>query len=147
MEVYTGSGLLNGDVTVKAFNFEFGGYKFIMDVEARAEIKTNITVRFYRSDSYYEPDSSDTEIDDTEIEEITELEEISEILVYSLEDPTTEIELTNNIEAIINTEEFDDALLSALNNSDAEFIVDEDSLDTSEISVDEYEPDYDDYDD
>lgn len=145
MKIYKGSGLLNGDITVKAFNFEFGGYKFIMDVEARAKIRTDITVRFYKSTSYYEQDCSETDIDGTEVEEITELEGISEILVYSLKDPTTEIELTDEIEAIINTEKFDDALLSALRSSDAEFIVDEDSLDTSDISVDDYGPDYDDY--
>lgn len=147
MKVYKGSGLLNGDITVKAFDFEFAGYRFIMDVEARANIRTYITVVFYKSYSYYEQDSSDTEIDDTEIENITELNNISNITVYSLQDPETEIELTNDIEAIIDTQEFDNALLSALNNSDAEFTVDEDSLDTSDISVDDYEPDYDDYDD
>ena len=147
MELLTGSGLLDGTVTVKAFSFEFKGYRFIMDVEARAKIETNITVRFYKSTSYYEPDSSETEIDDTEVDEITELEDISNIFVYSLQDPKTEIELTDDIEAIIDTKEFDDALLSALNNSNAKFIVDEDSLDTSDIYVDDYEPDYDDYDD
>ena len=136
MEIYKGSGLLNGDVTVKSFEFKFGGYKFIMDVEARAKIRTYITVTFYRSTSYYEQDSSDMEIDETDIEEITELEGISDILVYSLQDPQKEIELTSDIEAIIDTKEFDDALLSALNNSDAEFIVDEDSLDTSDIDLD-----------
>lgn len=147
MELLTGSGLLDGNVTVKAFSFEFKGYRFIMDVEARAKIETNITVRFYKSTSYYEPDYSETDIDDTEVDEITELEDISNILVYSLQDPKTEIELTDDIEAIIDTKEFDDALLSALNNSNAKFIVDEDSLDTSDIYVDDYEPDYDDYDD
>lgn len=144
MKILTGSGLLDGNVTVKAFNFEFGGYKFIMDVEASAKIRTDITVRFYKSTSYYEPDYSETNIDETEVDEITELDEISNIFVYSLQDPKTEIELTDDIEAIINTKEFDDALLSALNNSNVEFIVDEDSLDTYDIDVDDYEPDYDD---
>lgn len=143
MKRLTGSGLLDGNVTVKAFNFEFGGYKFIMDVRASAKIRTDITVRFYKSTSYYEPDYSETDIDETEVDEITELDEISNIFVYSLQDPKTEIELTDDIEAIINTKEFDDALLSALNNSNVEFIVDEDSLDTYDIDVD----DYDDYDD
>ena len=147
MKRLTGSGLLDGNVTVKAFNFEFGGYKFIMDVRASAKIRTDITVRFYESTSYYEPDYSETDIDETEVEHITELDEISNIFVYSLQDPKTEIELTDDIEAIIDTKEFDDALLSALNNSNAKFIVDEDSLDTSDIYVDDYEPDYDDYDD
>lgn len=147
MQVLTGSGLLNGNITVKAFNFEFGGYKFIMDVEARAEIRTDITVRLYRSTSYYEQDSSETEINNTEVENITELNEISNIAVYSLQDPQTEIELTDDIKAIIDTEEFDDALLLALQESDADFIVDEDSLNTLDIDVEEEEPDYDDYDD
>lgn len=142
MELLTGSGLLDGSVAVKAFNFEFGGYRFIMDVEARAKIRTDVTVRFYESTSYYEPDYSETDIDKTEVDYITELEDISNIRVYSLQDPKTEIPLTDNIEAIIDTEDFDDALLTALNDSSAEFIVDEDSLDTSDIEVFDY--DYDD---
>lgn len=142
MKILTGSGLLDGDVTVKAFSFEFGGYKFIMDVDAKARIETDITVRFYESTSYYEPDYSETDIDKTEVDYITELEDISNIHVYSLQDPKTEIPLTDDIEAIIDTEDFDDALLTALNNSSAEFIVDENSLDTSDIEVFDY--DYDD---
>ena len=142
MKILTGSGLLDGDVTVKAFSFEFGGYKFIMDVDAKARIETDITVRFYESTSYYEPDYSETDIDKTEVDYITELEDISNIRVYSLQDPKTEIPLTDNIEAIIDTEDFDDALLTALNDSSAKFIVDEDSLDTSDIEVFDY--DYDD---
>lgn len=142
MKILTGSGLLDGDVTVKAFSFEFKGYKFIMDVDAKARIETDITVRFYESTSYYEPDYSETDIDKTEVDYITELEDISNIRVYSLQDPKTEIPLTDNIEAIIDTEDFDDALLTALNDSSAEFIVDEDSLDTSDIEVFDY--DYDD---
>lgn len=133
MELLTGSGLLDGTVTVKAFNFEFKGYRFVMDVEARARIKTDITVRFYKSTSYYESDYSETDIDDTEVQEITDLDGISNIFVFSLQDPKTEIPLTDDIEAIINTKEFDDALLSELNQSDAKFIVDENSLDTSDI--------------
>lgn len=147
MELLTGSGLLDGVVTVKAFSFEFKGYKFVMDVEARAKIKTDITVRFYKSTSYYESDYSETDIDQTEVQDITDLDGISNIFVYSLQDPNTEIELTDDIEAIINTKEFDDALLLELNQSDAEFIVDENSLDTSDIYVSVLEPDYDDYDD
>ena len=147
MELLTGSGLLDGVVTVKAFSFEFKGYKFIMDVEARAKIETNITVRFYKSTSYYESDYSETDIDDTEVQEITDLDGISNIFVFSLRDPKTEIPLTDDIEAIINTKEFDDALLSELNQSDAEVIVDENSLDTADIYVSVLEPDYDDYDD
>lgn len=142
MKILTGSGLLDGDVTVKAFSFEFKGYKFIMDVDAKARIETDITVRFYESTSYYEPDYSETDIDKTEVDYITELEDISNIRVYSLQDPKTEIPLTDNIEAIIDTEDFDDALLTALNDSSAKFIVDEDSLDTSDIEVFDY--DYDD---
>ena len=142
MKILTGSGLLDGDVTVKAFSFEFGGYKFIMDVDAKARIETDITVRFYESTSYYDPDYSETDIDKTEVDYITELEDISNIRVYSLQDPKTEIPLTDNIEAIIDTEDFDDALLTALNDSSAKFIVDEDSLDTSDIEVFDY--DYDD---
>lgn len=142
MKILTGSGLLDGDVTVKAFSFEFKGYKFIMDVDAKARIETDITVRFYESTSYYEPDYSETDIDKTEVDYITELEDISNIRVYSLQDPKTEIPLTDDIEAIIDTEDFDDALLTALNNSSAKFIVDEDSLDTSDIEVFDY--DYDD---
>ncbi len=142
MKILTGSGLLDGDVTVKAFSFEFTGYKFIMDVDAKARIETDITVRFYESTSYYEPDYSETDIDKTEVDYITELEDISNIRVYSLQDPKTEIPLTDNIEAIIDTEDFDDALLTALNDSSAKFIVDEDSLDTSDIEVFDY--DYDD---
>lgn len=147
MELLTGSGLLDGTVTVKAFSFEFKGYRFIMDVEARAKIETDITVRFYKSTSYYESDYSETDIDQTEVQEITDLDGISNIFVYSLQDPKTEIPLTDDIEAIINTKEFDDALLSELNQSDAKFIVDENSLDTSDIYVSVLEPDYDDYDD
>ena len=142
MKILTGSGLLDGDVTVKAFSFEFGGYKFIMDVDAKARIETDITVRFYESTNYYDPDYSETDIDKTEVDYITELEDISNILVYSLQDPKTEIPLTDDIEAIIDTEDFDDALLTALNNSSAKFIVDENSLDTSDIEVFDY--DYDD---
>lgn len=142
MKILTGSGLLDGDVTVKAFSFEFKGYKFIMDVDAKARIETDITVRFYESTSYYDPDYSETDIDKTEVDYITELEDISNIRVYSLQDPKTEIPLTDNIEAIIDTEDFDDALLTALNDSSAKFIVDEDSLDTSDIEVFDY--DYDD---
>lgn len=142
MKILTGSGLLDGDVTVKAFSFEFKGYKFIMDVDAKARIETDITVRFYESTSYYDPDYSETDIDKTEVDYITELEDISNIHVYSLQDPKTEIPLTDDIEAIIDTEDFDDALLTALNDSSAEFIVDEDSLDTSDIEVFDY--DYDD---
>lgn len=142
MKILTGSGLLDGDVTVKAFSFEFKGYKFIMDVDAKARIETDITVKFYESTSYYEPDYSETDIDKTEVDYITELEDISNIRVYSLQDPKTEIPLTDNIEAIIDTEDFDDALLTALNDSSAKFIVDEDSLDTSDIEVFDY--DYDD---
>ena len=142
MKILTGSGLLDGDVTVKAFSFEFKGYKFIMDVDAKARIETDITVRFYESTSYYEPDYSETDIDKTEVDYITELEDISNIRVYSLQDPKTEIPLTDDIEAIIDTEDFDDTLLTALNDSSAEFIVDENSLDTSDIEVFDY--DYDD---
>lgn len=142
MKILTGSGLLDGDVTVKAFSFEFGSYKFIMDVDAKARIETDITVKFYESTSYYDPDYSETDIDKTEVDYITELEDISNIRVYSLQDPKTEIPLTDNIEAIIDTEDFDDALLTALNDSSAKFIVDEDSLDTSDIEVFDY--DYDD---
>ena len=142
MKILTGSGLLDGDVTVKAFSFEFGAYKFIMDVDAKARIETDITVRFYESTNYYDPDYSETDIDKTEVDYITELEDISNIRVYSLQDPKTEIPLTDDIEAIIDTEDFDDALLTALNGSSAEFIVNEDSLDTSDIEVFDY--DYDD---
>lgn len=136
MEILRGSGLLSGYITVKAFEFEFGGYRFIMDVKARAKIRTHITVKFYKSSSYYEQDSSETEIDETEIGDIEELEEISEIQVYLLDDPKTEIELTDDVGAIIDTKEFDDALLAKLKESDAEFVVEEDSLDTSSISLD-----------
>lgn len=142
----TGSGTVNGEIEAKDFEFEYGGYKFIANVKAYADIYVYISVEVWKSHSYYEQDSSETTIDDWEIRDITDLNAIDEIRVYSLDNPTVEIPMTDEIEKIINTEEFDNFLLSKLNEADADklSLVDKDNLDISDIYVDDYEPDYDD---
>lgn len=142
-----GSGIVNGRVSVKDFEFEYAGFKFIADVDAYADILVYISVQFWGSHSYYEQDSSETTIEDCEIRDVTDLSDLSNIRVYSLDNPTEEIELTDEIVELLNTEEFDEFLVSKLNETGDLEIVDEDELDTSDISVDDYEPDYDDYDD
>lgn len=139
-----GSGVVSGKVYVENFEFEYGGYRFIADVEAYADILVYISVEIWKSRSYYEQDSSETTIDEYHIQNVTELSELSNIRVYSLDNPEKEVELTDEIEELIDTEEFDKFLIFKLNEIDNLKIVDKDDLDTSDIDVDDYEPDYDD---
>lgn len=134
-----GSGVVSGKVSVEDFEFEYKGYRFIADVEAYADILVYISVEFWKSRSYYEQDSSETTIDECDIQDVTELSELSNIRVYSLDNPAEEIELTDEIEELINTEEFDKFLISKLNEIHNLKIVDKDGLDTSNIDVDDYD--------
>lgn len=133
----TGSGTVRGEIEVKDFEFEYDGYKFIADVKAYADIYVYISVKVWKSYSYYEQDSSETTIEEWEIRDITDLSAIDEIRIYSLDNPTVEIPMSDEIEELINTEGFDNFLLSKLNDADVDkfSLVDEDDLDTSNISV------------